>query len=371
MRGMTGKRQTGSSGKRPTLLDVARKANVSVMTASNVVNNRSLVRVETQRRVREAIQKLGYRPQSHARGLRLARSWTIGMQIVMKKTDFLASPWMGRMVAGLSNTLNQRGYGLLLHSQSVEALDESVLLKLANTDGLITILSGPDDERMAILEKLDKLKQPVIALQETLMPRAGADLAIVRQDDFEGAVKLATHLLSAGARRLVFLVPDFSWPNMVERTRGFELTVKKTRGASLKVVMCQDDSYESVESTVVRELNDHGLPDAFVAGNEPIALAVLDVVERIGYNIPENVMLTGFNAFDLWFFARKRITTIDFPAYEIGVRAGETMLDRLETGRFPKRVDVFPARFVQGVTTTTSQSVGRTDRTAAESEVDR
>ena len=370
MRSTTGKRLKGSGSRRPTLLDVAREAKVSVMTASNVVNNRSPVRLETQRRVRKAIQRLGYRPQSQARGLRLARSWAIGMQIVMKKPDFLASPWMGRMVAGLSNTLNQGGYGLLLHSQSADALDESVLLKLANTDGLITILSGPDEERMAILKRLLALKQPVIALQETLVPRPGADFAVVRQDDFEGAAKLAAHLLDQGSRRLVFLAPDFSWPNMVERTRGLELTVTRTRGASLRVVMCKDENYESVESTIVRELTDHGLPDAFVAGNEPIALAVLDVVERNGYSVPKDVMLTGFNAFDLWFFARKRITTIDFPAYEIGVRAGETMLGRLQTGRFSRRVDVFPHRFIQGVTTT-APSQERADRTTAKAVTDR
>jgi len=321
------------------------------MTASNVANNRNLVHPKTLSRVRAAIQKLGYRPQSQARGLRLSRSWTIGLQIVMKKTDFLALPWMGRMVAGLSNTLNTSGYGLLLHSQSAEALDESVLLKLANSDGLITILSGPDGERRAILEKLVGLKQPVVALQETVNPWPGADLAIVKQDDLDGAVQVATHLLDAGCRRLVFLVPDFSWPNMAERSKGLELAVKRVRGASLKVVMCKDDNYKSVDSTVIGELKRHGLPDAFVAGNESVALATLDVVERNGYSIPDDVMLTGFNAFDLWFFARKRITTIDFPAYDIGVRAGETMLTRLQTGRFPKQVDVFPVTFLQGVTT--------------------
>lgn len=352
----TKKRTKGGTNRRPTLADVARAAKVSVMTASNVANNRSLVHPKTRERVSAAIEKIGYRPQSHARSLRLARSWTIGMQIVMQKTDFLALPWMGRMVAGLSNTLNQNGYGLLLHSQRADALDDSVLLKLANSDGLITILSGPDDERRKILKKLGKLKQPVIALQETIIPRQSTDLAIVRQDDFDGAVKLATHLLASGCRRLVFLAPDFDWPNMFERSRGLESTVKSIRGASLRVIKCEDDNYGSVESTVVGELKTHGLPDAFVAGNESVALAVLETVERNGYRIPEDVMLTGFNAFDLWFFARKRITTIDFPAYEIGVRAGETMLTRLRTGKFPTRMDVFPAKFLQGVTTTAAPS---------------
>jgi DNA-binding LacI/PurR family transcriptional regulator len=325
------------------------------MTVSNVANGRKLVHPETEKKVRKVIQKLGYRPQSQARGLRLSRSWAIGMQIVMKKRDFLALPWMGRAVAGLSNTLNAHGYGLLLHSQSAEELSESVLLKHANTDGLIAMLSGPEGERKSILQKLNRLRQPIIALQETLIPGPNADFAIIRQDDRKGAAMLAEHLLAQGCRRIVFLTPDFSWPNMEERTRGLELTIGKQRDATLRSVMCNDDSYAAVESAVISELREHGLPDAFVAGNESIALAVLEVIERNGYRIPEDVKLTGFNAFDLWFFARKRITTIDFPAYEIGVRAGEAMLERLRMGRFQRKLDVFPGRFIQGVTTAASQ----------------
>lgn len=333
------------------------------MTVSNVVNNRvDLVRGDTQKRVSNAINKLGYRPQSQARGLRLSRFWAIGMQIVMRKTDFLAGSWMSRIVAGLSNTLNEQSYGLLLHSQSSEALEESVLLKAANTDGLIAILSGSDPERMAIYEKLVRLNQPVIALQETFVPWPGADLAILRQDDFDGGMKLAAHLLTNGASRLVFLVPDFAWPSMIERGRGLAAEVEKFGGASLRIVKCKDDNYASVEATVNRELKGTGLPDAFIAANEPIALAALDTIERNGYSIPEDVMLTGFNAFDLWFYAKKRITTIDFPAYAIGVRAGKTMLERLRSGRFPKTVDVFPAKFIQGVTTATARGPRRAAR---------
>jgi LacI family transcriptional regulator len=345
---------------KPTLSDVAKEAGVSIMTVSNVVNGRvELVRAETRQRVLETVHKLGYRPHSHARGLRLSRSSVIGMLVVMRQSDFLAAPWMSRMVAGLSNALNEQGYGLLLHSQSPDALDESVLLKWAHSDGLIAILSGPDREREDIWKKLVRMNQPVIALQETIVPRSGEDLAIVRQDDFDGAEKIATHLLARGARRLVFLEPDFSWPNMAERISAISAQVRKTRGASLKVVKCRDESYASVEASVLAELEASGLPDAFLAANEPIALAALDTIEGKGYRVPEDTMLTGFNAFDLWFFARKRITTISFPAYEIGVRAGQTMLARLRSGRFPRKVEVFPAEFVQGDTTTRNPRRGR------------
>src|SRR5579872_3120348 len=93
---------------KPTLADVARKAGVSVMTVSNVVNGHAhLVRDKTQKRVTNAIQALGYRPHIHARALRLSRSWTIGMMITARMSDFPAAPWLSKVLAGLSNRLSE------------------------------------------------------------------------------------------------------------------------------------------------------------------------------------------------------------------------------------------------------------------------
>jgi DNA-binding LacI/PurR family transcriptional regulator len=188
------------------LADVAKKAGVSVMTVSNVVNGRvNLVREETRERVSRAISQLDYRPHVHARALRLARGWAVGMLFIAHEADFLALQWTSKLVAGLSNHLSEHGYSLLLHNQSPDALDSSILLKWARTDGLITMLSGQAKERKAMLEKLVRLNQPLIALQETISPRPGQDVAVVKQDDYGGGVKLATHLASLGAKKLVFV----------------------------------------------------------------------------------------------------------------------------------------------------------------------
>lgn len=327
------------------------------MTVSNVVNGRvHLVRPETRERVDRAIQKLGYRPHVHARALRLARGWAIGMLCITQKSDFLAIQWMSKLVAGLSNYLNEHGYGLLLHRQSPDALDDSILLKWARTDGLIVMLSGPTKEREAILGKLLRLNQPVIALQETIAPRPGQDMAAVRQDDFGAGVKLADHLTSLGARKLVFIEPDFAWPAMAERVRGVTSVIKSVPGASLRVIKCKDEAYEPVENVVLGELKEVGLPDALLGGNEAIALATLTVLESAGYRVPEDVLLTGFNAFEMWFSAKRKITTISFPAYDMGMRAGQMILDRLHSRRFAKRIEILPAELVIGNTTRLSSA---------------
>src|ERR1700722_17562682 len=136
------------SKPKPTLADVARKAGVSVMTVSNVVNGRAdVVREKTKERVTNAIQALGYRPHIHARALRLSRSWTIGLMITARISEFPAAPWLSKVLAGLSHHLNENGYGLLLYNQHPRKLDESTDLKWSRTDGLVVLVSGSAAKR--------------------------------------------------------------------------------------------------------------------------------------------------------------------------------------------------------------------------------
>ena len=82
-----------------------------------------------------------------------------------------------------------------------------------------------------------------------------------------------------------------------------------------------------------------------------IALATLNVLEFGGYSVPGDVSLAGFNASELWFFAKRKITTIGFLPYEIGIQAAQSMLDRLESGNFSTRLKVLPAELIVGDTT--------------------
>jgi LacI family transcriptional regulator len=340
------------SKAKPTLADVARKAGVSTMTVSNVVNGHSeLVRQETRDRVTKAIRALGYRPHIHARALRLSRSWTVGMMITARLSDFPAAPWLSKMLAGLSNHLNEHGYGLLLHNQNPQEIDQSTLLKWGRTDGLIVMVSGSNARRRQILDRLSRLNQPVVALQEPNAPHPKQDIAVVRQDDFGGGLMLGDHLVARGAKRLVFIKPASEWPAMRERIRGLSSAIQRSPKASLTSIQCHDESYAAVEASVLKELKEHGLPDAFVGTNEAIALATLNILEARGYSISNDVLLAGFNASELWFFAKRKITTIRFPPYDIGTQAADMMLSRLETGRFPRAFKVLPAELIVGDTT--------------------
>lgn len=151
------------------------------------------------------------------------------MMITARISDFPAAPWLSKVFAGLSHHLNEHGYGLLQYNQHCQKLDESTDLQRSRTDGLVVLVSGSTAKRKEILEKLSRLNQSTIALQEPNTPLPKQDIAVVRQDDFGGSEMLARHLMTHGAKRLVFVRPASEWPAMRERIRAWHRSSSLSR----------------------------------------------------------------------------------------------------------------------------------------------
>ena len=107
------------------------------MTVSNVVNERfDMMSADTRARVEDAVLKLGYRRDVSARGLRLARRFTVGMILVDPSPIFMADPFITQVVAGLSNVLGARGFSVTIAGTSAERLADVVFLRSNATDAL-------------------------------------------------------------------------------------------------------------------------------------------------------------------------------------------------------------------------------------------
>ena len=91
--------------------------------------------------------------------------------------------------------------------------------------------------------------------------------------------------------------------------------------------------------------------DAVMAGNDQMGIAAVRLLQDRGIGAPDRVAVTGFNAFEFRRFARPVLTSVESPAYDMGSRAGEELLDRLTVGRFRSTEVVLPTMFQRGETT--------------------
>lgn len=335
-----------------TLRDVANAAGVSPMSVSNFINARhGQMRPETRARIQAEIDRLGYRPHVAARNLRLSKRLSIDMVIIDEAPHYLADPFTTQIVAGLSNRLNSQGYALQLQGMSGEVFHGSPTVRNIRTDAICLLLSGPEAMRRDIVTTLLALNQPVVLFQDRIRAQA-ADLCIIRQADREGGRMLARELLRGGARRLLMLVPSTVWPAIEERVAGAKDAVRKAKSCSrLSIVPCGSADFRDTQAALDEEITRNGVPDAILAGNDQMGIAAMKLIAARGLAVPEDVAITGFNAFEFWQYTEPMLTTIRSAAYEMGARGGDVLLERLTAGQFERREIVFPVTLQRGGST--------------------
>jgi DNA-binding LacI/PurR family transcriptional regulator len=339
----------GARARPVTLRDVAREAGVSVMTVSNVINGKhAMMSAETRRHVEEAVTRLRYRPDSGARGLRLSQRFSIGILIIDPSPAFIADPFTTNLVAGLSNHLNARGYGLLVQGASLETLSDSALLNNLRTDGLCLMPSGTRRQRLALYRRSAELGQPVLVFQEEA-PDFLADAAAVRQDDRGGALLLMERLLAQGHRDFWFVTTEQHWPALEQREQGIRDALREAGGRTrLTKVAYASGAFTDIQDCFGAAVAKHGLPEAVLCANDQTAIAVMKWLIKSGVAVPGKVAVTGFNGFEFWQYATPTVTTVHSPAYELGQSGGALMLDRLQHGTFPRRDTVHRLSLLAG-----------------------
>jgi len=332
---------------------VAKVAGVSVMSVSNVVNGRyHLLRPGTRARIDEAIAKTGYRPHAGAQSLRLSSSRTVGLLVIDQTSSFLSEPFIAQIASGLSATLGREHYGMLLQAAPRLDLEDAMVFQPGRTDGVCVFLEGSDSYRAKLIERLAALHQPVVAFQEVGLPPELGDVCAIRQRDKDGGRLIAEHVLSRGAQRFAVLIPSILRPGASQRLLGVKSGLADLgEEPHCHVLACGDMSFASTQAAVSGYLEGHPLPDAFIALNDHMGIATMKLLRARGFEIPADVMVTGYNGMEYLQYADPLLTTVRSQAYQMGATAARTMLQRLDTGSFPEREIVLPVELSIGQST--------------------
>ncbi|MDX6748387.1 LacI family DNA-binding transcriptional regulator [Geminicoccaceae bacterium 1502E] len=340
-------RDLSAPRKVATLREVAEAAGVSIATVSKVVNGRfEGMTASTRERVEAAVRELAYRPNRAGRSLRSARQSRIAMLIVDPSPRFLVDPFITNIVAGISNEVSMRGYGLLLSRIDPEEPESSYIVKGQEADALAVLLSGTAPEREHLLARLAVLGHPMVVFQQE-MPGSVEDVCTVRQDDLTGARQLARRILERRPRRALCLLPRQRWPAIEARLQGFE-EVLAPAGVTLSHLRCDEGDMEGALDALREHLAAGPLPDVIIGTNDRLAVVAVEVLQAMGCKVPEDVGVSGFNAFPFTTPLRPRLATVRSPAYRLGELGARLLIERIEQGAFGTRESVLPVELVEG-----------------------
>ena len=319
----------------PTIATVARLANVSVASASRVMNG---IRTSpaTLERVTEAAEAIGYVPNAAARSLRSRRTG----QIAFAMPD-VGNPVYTTMVGSIQEVAQARGLRLLLHSTGADAEDELAMLrdlKHRFVDGLILASLHLTDVHG---EELRRAAVPVIVIGR---PASGTPVDTVRAYSRKGAAEAVRHLHAAGRRRIAFVNgPQHTAPGSSRRLGYLDGLRSCSLARDDSLLEVADDFMVEPGRRATEKLLARERPDAILCANDLLAVGALAALRDAGLGVPDDVALVGMDNSVLAEVTWPTLTSVDLGSAERARIAAELLLERIESpAREPRVVGVEP-----------------------------
>jgi DNA-binding LacI/PurR family transcriptional regulator len=327
----------------PTIKEVADLAGVSVGTVSHVVTRSVHVSDPLRLKVEAAIRKLDYHPNHVARSLKTSRTRTLGIIV-----PDLTIPFFPQVIQGAESAARQRGYSLIAVNSTDSAERQSELLSLLRSqqvEGILLVISAVLTPTTQI-SRMVGAGMPVVCV-DRIPEKVHVDTVSV--EDISAAEMGVDHLIEMGYRRIAVVTGPISLRNEQERLLGYEKSLKRAglkRSDSLiwhgnlrpedVEVMCRD-----------RLEGSENRPDAIFCTNGPTAIGALRGLHDCGLRTPEDIGFATFDELTVDDIFRPGISTVVQPAYDMGFRAAEILLGRIEQGKNRKSAPVevrLPAR---------------------------
>lgn len=313
-----------------TIYDVATEAKVSAATVSRVLNGTTEVSPELQTRVREAIDRLGYRPNSVARSLRRRRSAVWGLVI-----SDIENPFFTAMVRGVEDVAQSSGFSVVLCNSDEDAEKEARYIDVFVDERMAGAIVSPASEQDSDVSALLDRGIPVVSIDRRLR-RQDVDTVLV--DNRLGAERATAHMLETGRRRVACIGGLARTTTGQERTEGYRQALA-TAGIAVdpQLVLEGDFKQEGGHAAMERLLALPEPPDGVFVANNLMSLGAVEALREAGTDVPGALAVAMFDDPAWAALVRPALTTVAQPTYEMGQEAAVLLSARIRGDDGPTR----------------------------------
>jgi DNA-binding LacI/PurR family transcriptional regulator len=311
-----------------TMHDVANLAGVSIKTVSNVINDYQYLKPETRKKVQDAIDTLGYRPNLSARGLRSGRTGVISLILPDIRNAYFAE-----LADAVMWVAEDKGLSLIIEQSNGDKDRELSLLTGPRTsmiDGILYSVLGLEEKDSHLLEHIDT---PIVLLGDRIFNGPTDHVAMQNSASTKAATQ---YLLGLGRKRIVAFG---SHPGEVIGSAGLRLDgyrealVEAGAPYDPNLVVEVDHWFRSNGAEAMHRLLDSKVPfDGLVAFNDLIGLGAMRVMQEAGIRIPQDVAVIGFDDIDETRYTLPSLTTINPGKDEIARVAVQFLQERIAKG---------------------------------------
>lgn len=294
-----------------SIKDVAREAQVSIATVSRVLNDIDVVNEDTKKKVLDAINKLGYRPNIVARSLKTQKSKTIGIII-----PDISNQFYPEIVRGAEDVANIYDYNIMLCNTDLDPEKEMEYLRVLRekmADGVLYMSNSLEEN---ILELIKKLEFPMV-LVETKDEEE--KLHSVTIDNLKAAFDATEYLIKKGNKNIAYIGLHEDMANAAAlRYKGYKTALKNNNIQLNKNLvyfggMKVNDGYEGINKILQNEKI-----DAVFCADDEIAMGVINALRDKNIKVPEDIDVMGFNNIYSSNVFYPKLTTVSQPMYDMG-----------------------------------------------------
>lgn len=323
--------------KPPSIKDVAKTAQVSVGTASNVLNHPHLVSASTRKRVEEAISQLGFVPSDAGRRLRAGNSRLVGL-IVLD----IANPFFTQSARGIENRLASDNCYPMVCSSDGDANKERKLIQQLASQQVRGVIMVPSDKAMENVRLLQRRKIPVVFMD---YPSASAEISSVSVDDETGAATAITYLLGLGHRQVGFINGPKNIRQARTRHRGV-IEARNKVATKVDIFEILADHFDATSGAhAARELiRNHPDITAVFCASDQLAIGAMRTIRQLHLSIPNDISVVGFDDIAVASELITPLTTIRQPMNELGNAAANLLLSDTDE---PRHISFVPKLIVR------------------------
>lgn len=311
-----------------TLKDVAARSGVTVTTVSRVLNNRGYISEETREKVYAAMKVLNYQPNEIARSLSKKKSNSIGVIV-----PHISHPYFARLIEDLEHAAAKKNYKIMLcnsHAKFEKEIDYLEMFQSNRVAGIILCSNTVD------IGKFVSLNLPVVSIER---PVDGGTTS-VECDNYQGGILAATHLIEQGCKTLLHIsgIRNEQMP-ADERCNGF-IHVCEELGIHHYEVECEGLNYRTMEYHELIEsiLLKYPKVDGIFTSSDLIAAQVLQVARKMKRQVPEDLLVVGFDDVSISSLTTPTITTIHQPLKEMAEQAIESLIQCTNDTLVPSKI---------------------------------
>ncbi|MGP7819316.1 LacI family DNA-binding transcriptional regulator [Niallia sp. 01092] len=310
-----------------TIKDVAQKANVSIATVSRVLNRSKPVSAAVREKVLQTVEELGFKPNSVARSLIMKESLLIGVLI-----PDISNAFFSNFVRGVNNECFKANYSTLLcdtQGNLETELHYLQLMKEKYVDGVIILSSSPN-KKQKYKEFFEVNSIPVVFASH--YDQDEEKFSSINIDEFQAFYDAVQYLIGLGHREIAMFSGDLNYYDSgIIRYEGYKKALSDA-GIEYNPDWFWEGDYD-VQSGYERAKKLFSLkdrPTALCCVSDMVAIGAIRAAEEMGFRIPQDLSIIGFDDVPIAEVYRPSITTVHQPIFDMGMQSVQMLLNLLK-----------------------------------------